>query len=59
MRLGCGPPGRGPGVDPGCGCAGEAFPPAEEPLEPPEMEGPLQRAGREELDPRAPQVPQL
>ena len=38
---------------------GNALPAAEESVESPAVEGPLQRARREELDTRAPQVPQL
>lgn len=42
-----------------CVLVGDALPAAEESVEPPAVEGPLQRAGREELDARTPQIPQL
>ena len=50
-------------VDPPCinflPAAGKTVPATQEPMEPPQVERPLQRKGREELDPRPPQVPQL
>lgn len=46
-------------LDPCVFPTGHALPAAEESLEPPALEGALQRARRQELDPRPPEVPQL